>query len=80
MTSHSYHPDSHEAGLAYDCERCEEHAMRPLDGLDDRNVSNLITRLRAGDPARTNNEDGAMRVIGRAMGRASRLYDCGWRP
>lgn len=44
MTVHSYHPDSHTAGLANDCPRCQEHAAHPERGLDSTNLA----RLRAG--------------------------------
>lgn len=40
MTSHSFHEDSHEAGLADDCPRCQEHALEPT-GLDAQNLRRI---------------------------------------
>ena len=78
MTVHSAHPATHENGLQDGCPRCAEHADRPFDGLDDRNLGNLIARVRAKEPPRSVNEDNAMRVVWRAIGRAERLTRCGW--
>jgi len=45
VSSHSLHPDTHEAGLADSCDRCREHAEEPLLGLDETNLTNLVARL-----------------------------------
>jgi hypothetical protein len=44
MASHTYHPDTHEFGLADDCDRCAEHATRPHE-LDDQNLAALWLRM-----------------------------------
>lgn len=41
MSAHSPHPDSHEFGLADDCERCAEHAEHPERGLDIKNARRI---------------------------------------
>lgn len=60
MTTHSYHPDSHEYGLADGCPRCDEHARNPEQGLDSRNIANLRERIDKGLEPRSNNEKLAM--------------------
>lgn len=45
MSTHTFHPDTHEAGLQPGCPRCEEHADHPLAGLDSINLA----RLRRGE-------------------------------
>ena len=73
--THRPHPD-HALGdpphaVLYDgCERCDEHAERPGDGLDAGNLAALYT-LRT---ARTRNERVAMTTIGLAV-RMTRIID-----
>jgi hypothetical protein len=63
MTVHSRHPDTHEHGLADGCDRCAEHALRPFDGLDARNLAALYRRVRDDEQARSLNEARAMDAI-----------------
>jgi hypothetical protein len=42
MTMHSIHPDTHEHGLADDCERCAEHAQHPIQSLDQENLRRIM--------------------------------------
>ena len=67
MSSHSIHPDSHEFGLADDCERCDEHAAHPFDSLDDDNLRVLIERVRNKQASRSKNEDNAMYEVREAL-------------
>ena len=80
MSAHSVHPSIRENGLADGCLRCREHAEYPFEGLDDGNMENLIDRIASQDESRSVNEDDAMRVVSKAMGRAQVLYQRGWRP
>jgi hypothetical protein len=41
MSTHIFHPDTHEHGLASDCPRCIEHAEHPERGLDSDNLERL---------------------------------------
>jgi len=80
MTAHIVHPSIRENGLADGCPRCGEHAEYPFEGLDDGNMESLIDRIASQDESRSVNEDDAMRVVSKAMGRAQVLYQRGWRP
>ncbi|KKL54079.1 hypothetical protein LCGC14_2269050 [marine sediment metagenome] len=80
MTAHIVHPSIRENGLADGCPRCKEHSEYPFEGLDDGNMENLIDRIASQDESRSVNEDDAMRVVSKAMGRAQVLYQRGWRP
>ena len=73
MTIHSYHPDTHRYGLSADCERCHEHALRPLDGLDDVNLHNLYLRITEGLKPRSSNEAIAMLRLADAMEASERV-------
>lgn len=77
MGSHTFHPDSHEAGLADDCPRCTEHGEHPFDGLDDRNLMMLAHRVEADLEPRSENEGRAMREVERVMLCARRLAKLG---
>ncbi len=76
-TTHRPHPDPDapmgdpdEAILYDDCERCDEHAARPGDGLDAGNLVALYTLARP----RTANERKASLKIGLAV-RMTRIID-----
>ena len=77
MTMHTQHPDTHDNGLADDCERCAEHAADPFHGLDDANLSALVVRtqawMRDEEFPRSNNETVAMRVVETAILRARKI-------
>ena len=73
MTTHSYHPDTHENGLADNCERCLEHAQEPFDNLDDENLTNLIIRVQRDDLPRSSNEMTAMNRVSDALRLSDRL-------
>ena len=60
MSTHTFHPDTHEFGLADNCPRCEEHADHPLAGLDDHNLRVLLRRIEEHLPHRSVNEGIAM--------------------
>ena len=68
---HSPHPNTHDNGLADDCERCAEHAEHPFLSLDDDNLRALIERtqawMRDEEFSRSENELMAMRVVERAL-------------
>lgn len=63
MASHAYHPDTHDHGLADECERCAELARQPLD-LDNENFKAAWARMLSQSfntgqprlPARSGNE------------------------
>ncbi len=42
MTMHTFHPDTHENGLADDCPRCAEHAEHPIQSLDQENLMRIM--------------------------------------
>ena len=73
MSVHTFHPDSHEHGLADGCPRCEEHAAHPFESLDQRNLRVLIARERDGLPPRSENEARAMEIVGTVRRQAERL-------
>lgn len=73
MSTHTFHPDTHEFGLADNCPRCAEHAEHPLESLDKTNVQALIVRVNHELPARGANEARAMCVIETAMRHADLL-------
>ena len=45
--THSYHPDTHEFGLADGCPKCYDYATRTLHSLDTPNLRSLLDALRA---------------------------------
>lgn len=45
MPSHTYHEDISEAGLADDCERCDEIAENPIAYLDGENFRALWSKM-----------------------------------
>jgi hypothetical protein len=63
VSVHSYHPDTHTHGLADDCERCAEHAMRPWLGLDNHILTVLRLRILSELPPRSENERHAMAAL-----------------
>lgn len=63
MSMHTYHEDIHEVGLVDGCPRCEEHANRPFDGLDNTMLANLRQRIADNLPARSEAEDKAMFMV-----------------
>ena len=67
MSTHTIHPDTHEHGLADGCPRCAEHAERPLDGLDQKNIASLIARVRGHEEPRSANEYRAMYQLEKAI-------------
>lgn len=77
MSTHTYHPDIHDNGLADDCDRCAEHAADPFRGLDDSNLRDLYVRTAAWmrDDAlpRSDNEAKAMRVMEQAILQARQI-------
>ena len=73
MSTHGFHPDTHEHGLADDCPRCTEHAEHPLDSLDVENLRALLARINADYAARSENEARAMQNLERTMREAGRL-------
>lgn len=73
MTSHSFHPDSHEHGLADGCPRCAEHAEHPFENLDSPNLRALWIRMAAELYPRSDNEARAMRVLEDHARHAERL-------
>ena len=70
MASHTYHPDTHQYGLAEGCPRCEEHAEHPLTSLDEENITMLRLRVLEGWRPRSENERKAMEAV-RASGNNS---------
>ena len=73
MSSHSYHPDTHTNGLADKCPRCQEHAERPFNSLDDENLQNLVDRIRHDLEPRSFNESLAMLTVRRALSRLEKM-------
>lgn len=67
MTTHAVHHDMHTYGLADDCERCAEHAARPVDQLDATMLSELLARNDLGLGSRSENEATALRYIRRVL-------------
>lgn len=63
MTTHTYHPDSHEFGLQDDCPRCAEHSLYPWQSLDSENLANLKSRIGQGLTARSGTEAQAMEML-----------------
>lgn len=80
MATHSDHPSIRDNGLADNCPRCKEHAEYPFEGLDAGNLESLIDRIADVTGPRSVNEDDAMRVVSKAMGKAQILHLRGWRP
>ncbi len=78
MSSHTQHGSIHEEGLADNCPRCDEHAARPFDGLDDGNMENLIAMVVNDLPSRSDNERLAMYKVEGAMRLARALRRNGW--
>lgn len=44
MATHTFHPDTHENGLADGCPRCDELAAQPLN-LDSENMLSAWSRM-----------------------------------
>ena len=81
MAMHTFHPDSHEHGLADDCPRCAEHAEHPFESLDRLNLAALATRtiawMRDEEFPRSVTETKAMRYMERAIREARALDNLG---
>jgi hypothetical protein len=77
MSQHTYHPDSHEYGLADECPRCEEHGRHPIESLDGANLNALVERVRNDEESRSENEAAAMRVIENLLRQVERLRSVG---
>jgi hypothetical protein len=75
MSSHTYHEDTHEFGLADDCPRCEEHAEHPFDSLDSENILALLDRIENNLPARSDNEARAMQKMALHMAHERHLQE-----
>lgn len=73
MSSHGPHPPTHEHGLADGCERCAEHAERPLDALDDVNLGHLIDRVLDGSDDRSDVERTARIGVEQALRAGQKL-------
>ena len=73
MASHTFHPDSHEFGLADGCPRCDEHAKEPFLSLDDVNLRELVRAVKGDEEPRSLNEDDAMAHVAIALRQAARL-------
>ena len=73
MSIHTIHPDTREHGLADGCPRCDEHAERPLDGLDNRNIEVLVDRIRQDLEPRSDNEATAIYHLRKALETDERL-------
>ncbi len=80
MSAHNPHPSIKENGLADDCPRCDEHAQYPFEGLDDRNLEDIVSRLAGDELPRSINEDVAMGNVKDAIAKAQVLWESGWRP
>lgn len=80
MTLHTDHPSIPDNGLDDNCPRCTEHAERPFQGLDYRNLSGLVYKAQNGVPPRTTNEAIAMAKVKDAIAYAEALLEHGWRP
>lgn len=67
MSAHTFHPDTHEHGLADDCPRCAELAAAPFTRMDARLLSNLHDRtqdwMRDETFPRSDTERDAMRLM-----------------
>ena len=73
MSIHTFHPDTHEFGLADNCPRCEEHANHPLAGLDDSNLRELLRRIEERLLNRSINEGIAMAQLRDVLVQVERL-------
>lgn len=80
MTTHNHFTSIRELGLADHCPRCDEHAERPFDGLDDDNMEALVDRIADVLDPRSKNEAIAMYRITTVISKANKLYRHGWRP
>lgn len=80
MTMHTEHPSIPDNGLDDSCPRCAEHAERPFQGLDHRNLSGLIYRVQTVERPRTTNEAIAMAKVRDAIAYAEALLAHGWIP
>ena len=67
MASHTLHPDTHTDGLADGCPRCDQHAVHPLESLDETNITALKLRVLDNLPPRSDNERLAMRKVKAAI-------------
>ena len=77
MTVHGPHASIAGYGLADGCNRCNEHARKPLDGLDDGNLAELVRRVRNQMSPRSANEGIAMAKVMDGMTAAERLKSAG---
>jgi len=82
VTAHTFHPDSHEHGLADDCPRCTEIAADPFLYMDDRNLALLHDRtmawMRDDEFPRSIAEKAAMRVMEQTLIRVRHLRRLGF--
>lgn len=74
-TTHTVHEDVHESGLADDCDRCGEHAQRPLVSLDDTTLRDLLQRVVNGTQPRSQNESVAMAQVRGVLNEAAVLAE-----
>ncbi len=67
MTVHAVHPDTHEHGLADDCDRCAELAADPVRTLDHINLGRImrlaVDEDRLANPSTHNDMVAAARVL-----------------
>lgn len=67
MTTHTFHPDTHEHGLQDDCPRCIEHSEHPIQSLDRQNLTRImrlaVTDDRLGLPVTYLDQVAAGRVL-----------------
>ncbi len=73
MTIHTIHPDPHTHGLADGCPRCDQLAEHPFEGLDDRNLQELIRQVQTDAWPRSDAEALAMSHVRGVMRLAARL-------
>jgi hypothetical protein len=74
-TTHTPHADVHEHGLADGCDRCGEHAQKPLLNLDNSVLRDLIERVIDEDGHRSENERVAMVHVKRALDEATAIVE-----
>lgn len=73
MTMHSFHPDTHEHGLADDCPRCAEHAAHPIQSLDHENLRRIMELALDQGRAATYHDQVAAAQVLTALERAGHL-------
>lgn len=71
--SHTFHAEIHEFGLADGCPDCEEAGLNPLAFLDEEILRDLVARVAAETPPRSNAERSALAEIRGALNRFGRL-------